>query len=461
MENTLASVFRAYDIRGLAPEQIDSAFAKRLGKAVVAQFGPKRVLIGRDMRVTSFPLESALIEGLTSSGVNVVRIGLCSTPMFNVLVGLAGGTFDMGIMITASHNPGKYNGFKLVHGGCQPIGEGSGMEELRDAFLAERSVTAEHVGTAVDDPTALDRYIDHIIELAKLPKDMPDLKVAIDAGNGMAGAVLPRLLDKLPWLSVVPLYFDPDGTFPNHEANPIKAETLVHLKRVVVDDGCVAGVAFDGDADRVGFVDENGEQLAGDLLTAFFSQEILKEFSGALIHYNVNCSWTVPEVVAENGGRSGICKVGHAFIKKLMRETGAVFAGETSMHFYFKDLWFCESGDLAMLLLLRRLVREAKPLSELWKPLKRYVHSAEINFEVADKMGMIKTLKDAYAASASSVLELDGIRLEFRDATHPENDWWFGIRASNTEPLLRLNAEARTQEQLDVHIAELTKRIKA
>ncbi len=461
MEQSLASVFKAYDIRGLSPEQIDIAFAKRLGKAVAAHFRPKKVLVGRDMRVTSFPLESSLIDALNASGVDVVRIGLCSTPMFNILLGLADNAYDLGIMITASHNPGKYNGFKIATGDCQPVGEGSGMEEIRDAFFAGADVSSDHVGTAVDDPAARDRYIDYIISLADLPADMPNLKVAIDAGNGMAGAVLPRLLAKLPWLDVIPLYFDLDGTFPNHEANPLKSETLTDLKRVVVQEGCIAGVAFDGDADRVGFVDEHGKQLSGDLLTAFFAQEILQKHPGALMYYNVNCSWTVPEVIAENGGHSEICKVGHANIKRRMRRSGAVFAGETSMHFYFKELWYCESGDLAMLLLFRRYVHEGKPLSELWKPLRRYVHSEEINFKVADKQGVINRLKSTYAPKASKVLELDGIRLEFRDPAHPENDWWFGIRASNTEPLLRLNAEAMTKVSLDVHLAELEKRIMA
>lgn len=456
MENTLASVFKAYDIRGYSPEQINAAFAKRLGKAIVAQFGPKKVMVGRDMRMTSSPLESALIEGLTSSGVDVVRIGLCSTPMFNVLLGLAGGAYDLGVMITASHNPGKYNGFKIAHGDCRPIGEGSGMEELRDAFLAEKFVESKTQGTAVDDPTALDRYIDHVLLLAKLPTEMPKMKIAIDAGNGMAGAVLPRLLAKLPWLEVMPLYFDPDGTFPNHEANPLKADTLTHLKEVVVREKCQLGVAFDGDADRVGFVDEKGEQLAGDLLTAFFAQEILQASPGGKILFDVRSSWTVPEAVTEAGGSAEACKVGHANIKRMMRETGAVFAGEVSMHFYFKDLWNVESGDLAMLLILRRLARDTQPISALWNPLRRYAHSEEMNFEVTDKGGVINRLKAQYGPTASSTSELDGIRLEFRSSTDPSSDWWFNVRASNTEPLLRLNVEARTSEILASRTAELS-----
>ena len=340
-ESTLAAVFKAYDIRGLSPEQIDTAFAERLGKALAVRYPLKKVMVGRDMRTTSFSVESALIQGLTSSGVSVVRIGLCSTPMFNVLLGLANKEFDLGVMITASHNPGKYNGFKLALGDCTPIGEGSGMEELRDAFLESASKPSDHVGTVIDDPTALDRYVDHVLKLAELPLEMPQMRVAIDAGNGMGGAVLPRLLAKLPWLEAVPLYFDPDGSFPNHEANPLKVETLEHLIGVVKKDGCVMGVAFDGDADRVGFVDELGTPIPGDLLTALLGLEILKKHPGGLVHYDVRSSWTVAEAVGEAGGITEMCKFGHANVKKLMRQTGAVFAGEVSMHFYFSELWNC------------------------------------------------------------------------------------------------------------------------
>lgn len=460
-ELSLASVFKAYDIRGLSPEQIDGAFARRLGKAIVARFSPRKILVGRDMRTTSFALESALIDGLTSSGVDVVRIGLCSTPMFYAMVGMAHREFDLGIMVTASHNPGKYNGFKLVRGDCLPIGEGSGMEDVRDAFLAEKEIVSDRTGSVVDDPTALDRYVELVVKLAALPEGMPQIKIAIDAGNGMAGAVLPRLISSLPWLDVVPLYFDPDGTFPNHEANPLKVDTLKNLIATVRDRECAMGVAFDGDADRVGFVDETGEPIPGDLLTAFLAQEALRAHPGGLVHYDVRSSWAVPEAVAEAGGTSQMCKVGHANIKKLMRETGAVFAGEVSMHFYFQELWNCESGDLAMLLMLRRLAESTESLSALWKPLRRYAHSEELNFEVSDKPAVIERLKGTYGPTAFAISDLDGIRMEFRDPTAPQNDWWFNVRASNTEPLLRLNLEARTVEILEKKIEELSVAIRS
>lgn len=463
MDTTIASVFKAYDIRGLAPEQLNAAFALRLGKALAAHFGPKRVLVGRDMRTTSFPLESALIEGLTSSGVEVVRIGLCSTPMFYVLTGMAQSTkpFDMGIMVTASHNPSKYNGFKIIRGDCLPVGQGSGMEELRDAFLSGKETKADHAGTVADDPDALERYISKVLDTAKLPQAMPHMKVAIDAGNGMAGAILPRLLSRLPWLEVLPLYFDPDGTFPNHEANPLKVETLNELVLKVRNESCVLGVAFDGDADRIGFVDEEGVPIPGDLMTAFLAKEILKENKGAKILLDVRASWAAQEEIREADGVFELCRVGHALIKKQMRESGAIFAGELSLHMYFHDLWNVECGDLAMLLLLRRLASTGRSMSELMAPLRRYANSGEMNFEIADKAAVLSRLKEKYSAGASLVSELDGLRIELRDEKNPRADWWFSVRASNTEPLLRLVVEARDVSVLNDRVAELRGLIQA
>ena len=461
------TAFKAYDIRGLSPGEIDSAFAERLGSAIASKFLPARVMIGRDMRLTSPELEMALINGFVSRGVDVVKIGLCSTPMFNVLLGLnaeCATPFDLGVMVTASHNPGQYNGFKMTRGNCLPVGHGSGMEELEEAFAeskvvppAERdpakggksrkSKVVAH-GNVTDDPSALDRYVTHILSLAKLPREMPKMKIAIDAGNGMAGAVLPELLKRLPWLEVVPLYFELDGSFPNHEANPLKRATLVDLQHVVREHGCAMGVAFDGDADRVGFVDEIGEAIPGDLLTAFFAQEILRDRPDGLVLYDVRSSWAVPEAVTEAGGHSDMCPVGHAKIKRLMREKSASFGGELSMHFYFSDLWNCESGDFAMLVMLRRLVREGKTLAELWKPLARFAKSEEINFEVEDPVATIEALERRYAPESSKIIRMDGVRIEF-------GDWWFSIRTSNTEPLVRLNVEAKSKEMLTTHVEEL------
>lgn len=453
-------VFKAYDIRGLSPGEIDAAFARQLGHAVALQFAPTRALVGRDARQTSQELETALIEGLTASGIDVTRIGLCSTPLFNVTIGLArehGRPFDLGVMVTASHNPGIYNGFKITSGDCLPIGHGSGMEELERRFTEsyEHTTCDVHYGSVTEDPTALERYVTHILSLARLPSKMPRMKIAIDVGNGMAGAVLPALVSRLPWVEVVPLYFELDGTFPNHEANPLKRETLASLTDVVRREECAIGIAFDGDADRVGCVDETGEPIPGDLLTALLAEEILSEHPDGLVLYDVRSSWAVPEAIAESGGHAKMSKVGHANIKRAMRETHANFAGELSMHFYFQELWNCESGDLAMLLLLRRMSMQKKKLSELWQPLKRYAKSEEINFEVVDPQTVLRRLEDVYATSAERVFRLDGLRCEFRVSDDPSKDWWFNVRASNTEPLLRLNVEARSEERLQEKLKEL------
>lgn len=409
------------------------------------------------MRTTSPVLESMLIQGLTESGIDVVRIGLCSTPMFYGLTGLAQSLepYDLGIMVTASHNPGIYNGFKIIHGDCLPVGQGNGMEELRDAYLSSEQKKADHPGTAVDEPGSLDKYIELVIRSAKLPSDMPRFKVALDAGNGMAGSVLPRLLERLSWLEALPMYFIPDGTFPNHEANPLKQENLAELIVKVKQEKCHLGVSFDGDADRVGFIDEMGEPVPGDLMTAFLAQEVLKEHPGGKVLMDIRASWAAQEAVKEAGGEFEFSRVGHALIKKQMRETDAIFAGEISMHMYFRELWNCECSDLAMLLVLRRMATSGKTLSELIQPLRRYKNSGEINFKISAKAEAIKALNEKYASHASFVSELDGVRLEFKDQKSPQEDWWFNVRASNTEPLLRLVVEARTDETLGRRSAEL------
>ncbi|MBU2612990.1 phosphomannomutase/phosphoglucomutase [Patescibacteria group bacterium] len=459
---SLQHVFHAYDIRGLAPEELDEVFARRLGQGIVSQFRPANVLVGRDMRITSPALEAALIEGLTASGASVTRIGLCSTPMFNVLVGLGNGSYDMGVMVTASHNPGKYNGFKIVRGDASPVGQGSGMEELADAVCAAGEVASGgKQGLVTEDATGLERYIDHILKLAALPTEMPKTKIAIDAGNGMAGTVLPELLKRLPWLEVLPLYFEPDGTFPNHEANPIKTETLTDLVALVKKERCAMGVAFDGDADRIGFVDEEGTPIPGDLATAMLGQEMLRQSPNGLVLFDVRSSRAVSEALAEAGGRPKMCKVGHAFIKRQMREDGAIFAGEVSMHYYFHDLHFVESGDLVLLLVLRRLARERARMSALWKPLKKYAHSGEINFTVADASVVMRRISDAYAPLATSTSDIDGLRYEFRDPARPQADWWLSLRMSNTEPLVRLNVESRDAETTKKRVEEITKLITA
>jgi phosphomannomutase len=459
MHKELFSVFKAYDIRGESPQVIDPAFSANLGLAIVNVRQPKRVMVGRDMRRTSPELEQALVESLVSQGVEVTRIGLCSTPMFNVLLGLADPKFDLGVMITASHNPGKYNGFKFSDGNCVPVGLGSGLEMIRDAWPTDPIPSAEKIGSVVDDPTALDRYVDHIVKLADLPTDMPEMKVVIDAGNGMAGHVIPKLLEKCLWIKAEKLYFELDGNFPNHEANPLKEETLAALKTKIKESGAACGIAFDGDADRVGFVDERGVQIKGDILTALFSTIQLPKKPGSEILFDVRSSWSVPETVLEAGGKPRIFKVGHALIKKEMSVSGAWFAGEVSMHYYFNELWNVESGDYAMLILLKVLVASGQPLSSMWKKIAHYFHSGEINFEVKDTKSVLERVKEVYVGQSTKVIDIDGIRCEFGDPKVDMEAWWFNVRASNTEPLVRLTLEATTEELMKQKVDELTKLI--
>ncbi len=462
------SIFKAYDIRGRSPEDLDAADARRIGQAIASRFAPKRAVVGHDMRRTSPELEDALVDGLRSQGVGVVRIGLCSTPMFNYAIAEAADTanaYDLGVMVTASHNPAHDNGFKITLGDNLPVGTGSGMEEIRDLATSDVPMPdAATRGSVAEDSDLLDRYVEAMWELSGLQNDFSarggpasgweGWRISADAGNGMDGYVLPKLARKLRHADVRELYWQLDGTFPNHEANPLKRETLDDLIADVKKSGAQFGAAFDGDGDRVGFVDENGEPIPGDILTALFAREILKDKPGGLVLYDVRSSWSVREAIEEAGGTAKMCKVGHAYIKRQMREEGAVFAGELSMHFYFQDLKGCESGDLAMLLLIRMLQREGKPLSELWKPLRRYSHSGEINFTVADPKAKIEEIRSRYTVHGTRCTDIDGIRIEF-------DDWWFNLRASNTEPLIRLNLEAKDETTMNEKVAELSALIAA
>ncbi len=481
----LSSIFKSYDIRGLAPKEIKPADAHQLGVTLAALYRPKQVLVGQDMRTTSAELEAALVEGFISQGVDVVRVGLCSTPMFYFAVGEGAGSYELGVMVTASHNPAQYNGFKLVKGDVQPIGQGSGMEEIRDAACTNASeaprppkggVSEDKFwqnpfqgaggsvggrGKVEDDDEVRARYLDRVFHLAALPRDLPSWSVAIDAGNGMNGFILPEFVKRLPTLKIEPLYWELDGSFPNHEANPLKTETLTELRKTVINTGCALGFAFDGDGDRVGFVDEEGTPIPGDLLTALLARELLQECGTGRILYDLRSSWSVPEVIRENGGEPAMCRVGHAHIKKQMQAEQAMFAGELSMHFYFAEFWYAESSDYAVLLLLKLMAREGKPLSQLWRPLQRYAHSGELNFQVRDTPATLTKLDEIYAAKASARSTLDGLRFEFRDTNLPKQDWWFNVRASNTEPVLRLNLEARTQSQMEARKLELTDILRA
>ncbi len=446
MANVNEAIFKAYDIRGVFKEDFDEVTAKRVGQAMVLFTNAKTVVVGRDMRASSPGLAKAVIEGVTSMGADVIDIGECSTPVFNYAVAEYD-LHDCGIMVTASHNPAKYNGFKLSYGDALPIGKGSGMDEIKKLVL-EGEFKEQKVGNVVESPIT-DEYIEKIFSFVDVKKIKP-MKIIIDAGNGMAGPILEKIFKRLPQIEMISMYFKPDGTFPHHEANPIKEENLADLKKKMKEVMPDLGVAYDGDCDRIGFVDEQGETIPGDFMTALLAKEILKNNKGAKVHYDLRSSWSVRDTILEAGGKPEMCMVGHALIKKLMRETGAVFSGELSSHFYYKDFYTVESGDLTLLFILQLLSEEGKKMSELVEPLKRYFHSGEINFEVEDKEGMMKKLEDMYSQDAKDVSHLDGIRLEFED-------WWFNVRPSNTEPLLRLNLEAKTKEIMEEKRDEISK----
>jgi phosphomannomutase len=456
--NTDPTVFKAYDIRGISPDIINPAFAERLSQAVGHVLKPKHVMVGRDMRSTSPELEEMLTKSFTDQGINVTKIGLCSTPMFTVNLGLANGKYDLGIMITASHNPAEYNGFKLTAGDASPIGQGTGMEEIRDFFITDEEVASSDTkGTVEEDPDALKKYLDKIFSLVDLSA-LPEMKIAIDTGNGMGGFVLPELIKRIPQIKVLPLYWEPDGTFPNHEANPIKLDTLKDLNALVKKEGCALGVAYDGDCDRIGFVDENAEFIQPGFIGALIARQQLEAHPGSRILYDLRGTWSVQEEVEKAGGSFGITRVGHAFIKKLMREQDVVFAGELSMHYYYKDLYYLESGDMAFLSLLKLIEECSCSVSELWKPLKRYHHSGEINSEVKDRDETLRLIEEKYKEGSSSISKIDGVWMQFgvsKDGKRGGDAWWFNARPSNTEPLIRLNVEAKSKKLMEEKRDEL------
>ncbi len=435
-----AKIFKAYDIRGLVPEQLDEGVAQAVGAAFATMTGAKAVVTVHDMRTSSGPLAAAFARGATSAGADVVDGGLGSTDMLYYASGSLG---IPGAMITASHNPAKYNGIKLCQAGARPVGQDTGLTEVRDLASSSIAQTSAAPGS-VTAQDLLSGYADYLKSLVDLSGIRP-LKVAVDAGNGMAGHTVPKVLDGLP-LDIVPLYFELDGSFPNHEANPIDPANLVDLQRAVTGSSADIGLAFDGDADRCFVVDERGEIVSPSVLTALIAVRELAREPGATIIHNLITSKAVPEIVNEHGGTPVRTRVGHSFIKAVMSQRAAIFGGEHSGHFYFRDFWFADSGMLAALHVLAALGGQDRPLSELLAQYSRYVASGEINSEVRDQAGAMAAVRQAFAAMPGvSDDELDGLTI-----TGP--DWSFNLRPSNTEPLLRLNVEAED----DVTLAKVT-----
>lgn len=434
----VSSIFKSYDIRGKVGSELTPEVATRIGLAM-AEWLPAEgtVAVGRDMRPDSEELAQAMIQGLTSGGRHVYDIGMVTSDMIYFAVGehqLAGG-----VMITASHNPGEYNGIKLCREEAKPIGleSGMGLAEIRDMVIANDFKKTSALGSA----TKLDvteAWIAHVLDFIE-PAELTPLKLGVDTGNGMAGAIFPSLQKHVPW-QITPLYFELDGTFPNHEANPLKFETLADLIETVKSNKLDGGIAFDGDGDRAFLIDETGTVLTGGVMSAMLAEYFLGKFPGSTIVYDIRNSRSVPEVIQENGGKPVKAIVGHSNIKNSMREADAPFGGEASGHFYFRDNWYADSGLIAAVIGVYVATLSGKKLSELRKQYTRYNAIPETNFEVEGKAGAIERLAQKFMDGKQE--RMDGLTVEYTDK-------WFNVRPSNTEPVLRLNAEADTQEKLD------------
>jgi phosphomannomutase len=424
------TIFKAYDIRGTVPDQLDAELAHRIGRATARHIGAQQLAIGRDARTHSPELHAALVRGVCDEGVDVIDLGLVSTPMlYHAVEQLAAGG---GIMLTASHNPGQYNGMKICGAHATPIGEAGGLREIEalSSSVAGQAPVAQRGSVREVDVAAT--YVEHVLSVGG---GCPKLKVAIDCGNGMAAMGLEPLLERLD-LEVERLYFEPDGTFPNHEADPLKVENLADVAATVKRVGADFGVAFDGDADRAVFVDEHGEPISSDLVACLLARRVLEREPGATVLYDLRSSRVLAEEIEAAGGVARMCRVGHSFVKAQMREEGAAFAGELSGHFYFRftPTLVADDGIATLVALLDVLAQADCPLSELIAPLRRYSASGEINRRVDDVAGLLAAIESEHA-DAPEVSHLDGLLVRYPD-------WWFNLRPSNTEPVLRLNLEA-------------------
>jgi phosphomannomutase len=429
-------VFKAYDVRGLYPGELDEAGAYAIGRAYVEQFGATRIAVGRDMRLSSPSIAESAREGAADAGAEVLDLGLVGTEMLYFAVGDL--ELDGGIMVTASHNPKEYTGMKIVRAGALPVGGESGLLDVRERALA--AAWEERPRGAIRAEDIWSGFVDRVLSFVDVSSLRP-LRIVVDAANGMAGTMLPPVLERLPMLDVVRCYFQPDGSFPNHEPNPLLPENRQFIIERMQAEGADFGVAFDGDADRCFFVDDSGEFVPGDFTTALFAESILEREPGGKVIYDVRASWAVPEAIEAAGGVPLVNRVGHAFIKQRMRDVGAVFGGEVSAHYYFRDFSQADSGTVPFLLMCE-LVSRRGSLSEVLAQLRaRYFITGELNTPVADVPGKLTELEARFGPEGT-VSHLDGLSVEAAD-------WHFNVRPSNTEPLLRLNLEARSQALMD------------
>jgi len=442
----LNEIFHAYDVRGIYPDQIDAEAAGQIGAAFahyVAEVDPgtRRVLVARDMRESGVELSSAFARGVQRQGLDVIDLGLAST---DLLYFAAGYLDSPGAMFTASHNPAAYNGIKFCRSGARPVGEETGLDRIRHDAARELPPAPSEPGS-ISARDLLGDFADHVRSFLSDPGAVKPLKIVADTANGMGGLIVPAVFDPLP-VSVEILYEELDGTFPNHPADPIQTENLADLRARVVETGADLGLAFDGDADRVFVVDEKGEPMSGSTTTALVASMMLEREPGATILYNLICSRAVPELITEGGGTPVRTRVGHSFVKAVMADTGAIFGGEHSAHYYFRDNYRADSGIIAAMHVLEYVSAHDEPLSELRKRFKRYAASGEINTTVDDTAAVIDEVARRYADRPQD--RLDGLTVDC-------GDWWFNLRPSNTEPLLRLNLEAPTDDEVARHVDEV------
>jgi phosphomannomutase len=438
------SVFKAYDVRGIVPDELDAEGAERLAAAYVAAFEPETMAVGRDMRLSSPEIAEAVVRGAATAGANVVDIGRVGTEMLYFAVGEYG--YHGGIQVTASHNPAAYNGMKIVRRGALPVGGDSGLDRIKALATDGTPAAAEQAGQ-VSSRDVYNAYHERVLGFID-PSALRPLRVVMDAANGMAGPMVGPLLERLP-IQAVTNAFEPDGSFPNHEPNPLLEENRQFIMDAVREQGADLGIAWDGDADRCFFIDDRGEFVPGDLITALIARSMLEKHPGATIVYDLRASWAVRDTVLAAGGTPLENRVGHAFIKARIRKEDAVFAGEVSGHYYFRDYYYCDTGVVPALVLLELVSRSGGSLSELLAPFReRYFISGEINSTVDDVPVRLQALKDHYGPQAGRVSHLDGVSFEFPD-------WHFNVRPSNTEPLLRLNLEALDPETMSARRDEV------